>query len=36
VYEFVSPEKQVTRFEISADGGQHWTLVSEGVGTKVR
>jgi hypothetical protein len=36
VYEFVSPEKQVTRFEISADGGQHWTLVSEGVGMKVR
>lgn len=35
-YEFVSPEKQTTRFEISSDGGQHWTLVSEGVGTKVR
>jgi hypothetical protein len=35
VYEFVSPEKQVTRFEISSDGGLHWTLVSEGVGTKV-
>jgi hypothetical protein len=36
VYEFVSPEKQTTRFEISSDGGQHWTLVSEAVGTKVR
>ncbi len=35
VYEFVSPEKQLTRFEISSDGGQHWTLVSEAVGTKV-
>jgi hypothetical protein len=35
VYEFVSPEKQISRFEISADDGQHWTLVSESVGAKV-
>lgn len=35
VYEFPSPEKQLSRFEISADDGQHWTLVSESVGTKV-
>lgn len=35
VYEFVSPEKQLTRFEISSDDGQHWTVVSEGAGTKV-
>lgn len=35
-YEFISPEKQTSRFEISSDGGQHWTLVSEGVGIKVR
>jgi hypothetical protein len=34
-YEFVSPDKQISRFEISADGGQHWTLMSEGVATKV-
>jgi|SRR5215471_10433289 len=34
-YEFVSPEKQTSRFEISADGGKHWTLVSEAVGTRV-
>ena len=34
-YEFVSPEKQTSRFEISSDGGKHWTLVSEAVGTKV-
>jgi hypothetical protein len=35
-YEFVTPEKRITRIEISADGGQHWTLVSESVATKVR
>lgn len=35
-YEFVSPNKQSSRFEISADGGRHWTLVSEGLGVKVR
>ena len=35
VYEFISPEKQLTRMEISSDGGQHWTVVSEAVGTKV-
>lgn len=36
VYEFVTPEKLVTRIEISADGGQHWALMSESVATKVR
>lgn len=35
-YEFVTPEKRITRIEISADGGKHWTLMSEAVGTKVR
>jgi hypothetical protein len=35
-YEFVTPEKRITRIEMSADDGQHWTLVSESVGTKVR
>jgi hypothetical protein len=34
-YEFVTPEKRITRIEISADGGKHWTLMSESVGTKV-
>ncbi len=34
-YEFVTPEKRITRIEISADGGQHWTLLSESVATKV-
>jgi len=34
-YEFVTPEKRITRIEISADGGQHWTLLSESVGIKV-
>ena len=33
-YEFVTPEKRITRIEISADGGQHWTLMSESVGIK--
>jgi hypothetical protein len=36
VYEFVTPEKLITRIEISADGGQHWTLTSESVATKIR
>jgi len=36
VYEFATPGKLITRIEISADGGQHWTLVSESVATKVR
>ena len=35
-YEFVSPEKRITRIEISADGGKHWTLMSQSVGIKVR
>jgi hypothetical protein len=34
-YEFLTPEKRITRIEISSDGGQHWTLLSEAVGTKV-
>ena len=34
-YEFVSPEKRITRIEISSDGGKHWTLMSESVGIKV-
>lgn len=34
-YEFVTPEKRITRIEISADGGKHWTLMSESVGIKV-
>ena len=34
-YEFVSPKKRITRIEISADGGKHWTLMSESVGIKV-
>jgi hypothetical protein len=34
-YEFATPEKRITRIEISSDGGQHWTLLSEAVGVKV-
>lgn len=34
-YEFVTSEKRITRIEISSDGGQHWTLMSESVGVKV-
>lgn len=34
-YEFVTTEKRITRIEISADGGKHWTLLSESVATKV-
>lgn len=34
-YEFVTPEKRITRIEVSADGGKHWTLMSEAVGTRV-
>ena len=36
MYEFVTPDKMITRIEISADGGEPWTLVSESVATKVR
>jgi len=35
-YEAVTPEKMITRIEISADDGQDWTLVSESVAMKVR
>jgi len=34
VYTFTSPSKYERRFEISADQGANWTLVSTGVGTK--
>ena len=33
-YEFVTPEKRITRIEISADGGKNWTLMSESIGIK--
>jgi hypothetical protein len=35
-YEFVTPEKRITRIEVSPDGGKHWTLLSESVATKLR
>jgi hypothetical protein len=31
-----TPEKRITRIEISADGAEHWTLLSESVGIKVQ
>jgi hypothetical protein len=34
IYDFVSPEKQLARLEISTDKGAHWTVVNEAVGTK--
>jgi hypothetical protein len=34
VYNFVSPNKILARFEISTDKGAHWTLVDEFVDTK--
>jgi len=34
-YEFVTPQKRITRIEFSLDGGHTWTLMSEAVGTKV-
>ncbi len=34
IYNFVSPDKQLARFEISIDKGAHWTVVNEAVGTK--
>jgi hypothetical protein len=36
VYEFVSPNKHLARFEMSTDKGAHWTVVFEAVGTKDR
>jgi hypothetical protein len=33
-YEFVTPEKRITRIEFSLDGGHTWTLMSESVGTR--
>jgi hypothetical protein len=36
VYEFVSPDKQLARFEISTDKGAHWTVVNEAVGVRER
>jgi hypothetical protein len=34
VYNFVSPDKKLARFEISTDKGAHWTVVDEFVDTK--
>ncbi|MGH8201154.1 MAG: hypothetical protein ACREVO_12475 [Steroidobacteraceae bacterium] len=34
-YEFVTPEKRITRIEFSLDGGRSWTLMTESVGTKL-
>ncbi|HEY1890122.1 MAG TPA: hypothetical protein VGG63_06930 [Steroidobacteraceae bacterium] len=34
-YEFVTPQKRITRIEFSLDGGRTWTLTSESVGTKI-
>jgi hypothetical protein len=34
-YEFVTPEKRITRVEFSLDGGRTWTLMTESVGTKI-
>jgi len=34
-YEFVTPEKRITRIEFSLDGGRTWTLMSESVGVKL-
>jgi hypothetical protein len=36
IYNFVSPDKQLARLEISIDKGAHWTVVNEAVGTKQR
>jgi hypothetical protein len=34
IYTFVSPDRQLCRFEISTDKGAHWTVVTEFVGTR--
>jgi hypothetical protein len=34
VYTFTSPSRYIRKFEISADQGATWTLVSTGVGTR--
>lgn len=34
VYTFTSPSKYARRFEVSADQGANWTVISMGVGTK--
>jgi hypothetical protein len=34
-YEFVTPQKRITRIEFSLDGGHTWTLMTESVGTKL-
>jgi hypothetical protein len=36
IYNFVSPNKQLARLEISLDKGAHWIVVNEAVGTKER
>jgi hypothetical protein len=34
IVNFVSPDKQLARLEISIDNGEHWTVVDEAVGTR--
>lgn len=36
IYEFVSPDKQLARLEVSTDKGAHWTVIDEAVGTRER
>lgn len=36
IYDFVSPERQLARLEISIDRGAHWIVVNEAVGTRER
>jgi hypothetical protein len=36
IYNFVSPDKHLARFEMSVDKGEHWIVVNEAVGTKER
>ena len=36
IYDYVSPDKHLARFEISLDKGAHWIVVFEAVGTKGR
>jgi hypothetical protein len=36
IYNFVSPDKQLARFEMSVDKGEHWIVVNEAVGTRER
>jgi hypothetical protein len=34
IYNFVSPDKQLARLELSTDNGEHWTVVNEAAGTR--